>query len=125
MYYINDTTRQFSEECPSLITVDVTEDNDVIIITGSAAANITKTVELTVYIGGLPSKQSLILTMCMNLILIEDKLFDDNIQSQFGFIQCNSCDGPPGFSGLLSVHELDINSLVTSNTKQNHCIFNT
>ncbi|XP_065911651.1 laminin-like protein lam-2 isoform X2 [Dysidea avara] len=109
VYYINDTTRQFSEECPSLITVDVTEDNDVIIITGSAAANITKTVELTVYIGGLP----------------KDKLFDDNIQSQFGFIQCNSCDGPPGFSGLLSVHELDINSLVTSNTKQNHCIFNT
>jgi len=112
-----------NEECQSL-TVTMTEENNIINING--IANITRPAELTVYIGGLPSKYCLMFLMCINQFyyLSEDKIFDDNIQSQLGFIQCSSCDGPPGFSGLLSVPEIDINSLVAS-TKQNNCIFNT
>ena len=42
-----------NEECQSL-TVMMTEENDIINING--IINITRPAELTVYIGGLPSK---------------------------------------------------------------------
>jgi len=66
VYYIDNNTRQFGErECPS-ITIDMTEDNNVIIITGSTTVNITRPAELTVYIGGLPSEYCLMLLICIN-----------------------------------------------------------
>ena len=64
VYYTNETTRNFSEECP-LISVDIIENDDVITIAGKVGANITNTGDLTVYIGGLPSENYLI-KWCMS-----------------------------------------------------------
>ena len=59
LYYANNMTEEFSSDCPSLITVDIVSDGNIIMITGSSSVNVTQSGLLNLYIGGLPSKDEI------------------------------------------------------------------
>ena len=56
MYYANNQTEEFSDVCPSLITLDIVSRDNVIMINGSVAVNITQSGLLNLYIGRLPGE---------------------------------------------------------------------
>lgn len=60
MYYANNKTEEFGDVCPSLITLDITSYDNIIMVDGSVTVNITQSGLLSLYIGRLPGKDDLL-----------------------------------------------------------------
>ena len=76
LYYANNMTEEFSSDCPSLITVDIVSRSNIIMISGSSSINITQSGPLSLYIGGLPSKDCK--QLCTHPVTLKDMVYKPN-----------------------------------------------
>lgn len=59
VYYAINRTEKFGNVCPSLITLNITSHDHIIMISGSVSVNVTQYGPVNLYIGGLPGKHKL------------------------------------------------------------------